>query len=295
MVISPQTLHGAYVAFNTTFNKAFADAAPLYGRIATVVPSSTESETYAWLGDIPGMREWIGNREIQNLSGSEYTIKNKSFELTVGIPRKSIEDDKLGLYGPSIQMMAQAAALKPDELIFELLKAGFTKGCYDGKSFFADDHKVGKQIYSNKGTKKLTPESYAAARAAMMSLTNSKGRSLNIVPDLLVVPPSLDAEARKILLADQIDGTTNTMKGTAVPLVAPQLSGADTSWFLLATQRPIKPLIYQERQKVKFVAKTGETDDNVFLSDTYLYGADSRGNVGFGFWQMAYGSLGTVG
>lgn len=293
MIVSAQTLHGAYVAFNTLFNKAFADTAPLYPKIATVVPSATDSETYAWLGDIPGMREWIGDREIQNLSGSGYTLKNRDFELTVGIPRNAIEDDKLGLYTPSIQMLAQSAAMHPDELIFELLKVGFTKGCYDGKSFFAEDHKVGKQTFSNKSAKKLTPASYAAARAAMMGLTNSKGRSLNIVPDLLVVPPALETEARKILLADQIDGTTNTLKGTATPLVATQLSGADTSWYLLSTQRPIKPLIYQERQKAKFVSKTNETDDNVFKSKTYLYGADSRGNVGFAFWQMAFGSVGT--
>lgn len=294
MIINPQTMRGIYVAFNTLFNRAFEDANPLYERIATVVPSTTESETYAWLGDIPGMREWIGDREIQNLSGSAYTIKNKDFELTIGIPRNAIEDDKLGLYNASIQMLAQPAAMHPDKLIFTLLKAGFVELCYDGKPFFATDHKAGKKAVSNKGTKKLTLESYAEARAAMMSFTNGKGESLSIIPNLLVVPPALEADARKILLADQINGTTNTMKGTAEPLVSTQLSGADTSWFLLDTQRPIRPLIYQQRQKPKFVAKTDEKDDNVFKNKTYLYGVDARGNAGYGFWQMAFGSDGST-
>ena len=71
MIITPQALRGIYTAFNTVFNKAFEGQHPTYEKVATVVPSTSESETYAWLGDIPGMREWIGEREIQNLSGSD--------------------------------------------------------------------------------------------------------------------------------------------------------------------------------------------------------------------------------
>ena len=78
---------------------------------------------------------------------------------------------------------------------------------------------------------KLSLEAYIAARASMMSLTNSKGRALALVPDKLVVPPALEKEARDILIADFINGTKNTMQGTAKPLVVPQLAGNDSSWF----------------------------------------------------------------
>lgn len=294
MIISSQNLRGIYIAFNTLFNKAFEAQKPIYEQIATVTPSTTDAETYAWLSDIPNMREWIGDREVQNLSGSDYTIKNKDFELTVGVPRNAIEDDKIGLYNPSIQMLGQSAALHPDQLVFTLLKDGFTDKCYDGEPFFSTAHKVGKKNVSNKGTAKLSMEAYIAARAAIMSLTNSKGQPLGLIPDTLVVPPALDATARDILIADQINGTKNTMQGTATPLMAPQLAGNDTAWYLLCTKRPIKPLIYQQRKAAKFVAKTDEKDDNVFFSNKYLYGVDSRGNAGFGFWQMAYGSDGSA-
>jgi len=294
MIINSQTLRGIFVGFNTLFNKAFEAQKPIYEQIATVTPSTTDSETYAWLGDIPGMREWIGDREIQNLSSSDYTIKNKDFELTVGVPRNAVEDDKIGLYNPSVQMLGQSAAMHPDKLVFALLGKGFTEKCYDGEPFFSTEHKVGKKKVSNKGTEKLTLAAYIAARAAMMSLTNSKGEPLGLVPDVLVVPPALDAAARDILVADYINGTKNTMQGTAKPLVAPQLAGHDTSWFLLSTNRPIKPLIYQQRQKAKFVSLTSETDPNVFMKKQYVYGVDSRGNTGFGFWQMAFGSDGSA-
>lgn len=191
-------------------------------------------------------------------------------------------------------MLAQSAAVHPDELIFNLLKAGFTEKCFDGKPFFSDAHKVGNKTASNLSHAKLSLDAYVAARAAMMSLTNSKGRPLNLIPNLLVVPPALEKEARDILVADYINGTRNTMQGTAKLLVVPQLAGKDTAWYLLCTTRPVKPLIYQERKKAKFVSKTQETDDNVFMRNQFLYGADSRGNAGFGFWQMAYGSDGTA-
>lgn len=294
MIISSQNLRGIYIAFNTLFNKAFDAQKPIYEQIATVTPSTTDAETYAWLGDIPNMREWIGDREIQNLSGSDYTIKNKDFELTVGVPRNAIEDDKIGLYNPSVQMLGQSAALHPDKLVFALLASGFTAKCYDGEFFFADTHKVGKKNVSNKGTAKLSMAAYIAARAAIMSLTNSKGQPLGLIPDTLVVPPALDATARDILIADQINGTKNTMQGTATPLMAPQLAGNDSAWFLLCTKQPIKPLIYQQRKVPKFVAKTDEKDDNVFFGNKYIYGVDSRGNAGFGFWQMAFGSDGSA-
>ena len=293
MIINGPNLRGIYVGYNTIFNKAFAEHAPLYKEIAMETPSTTDAETYAWLGDLPGMREWIGDREVQNLSGSDYTIKNKSWELTFGIPREAVEDDKIGLYNPGVESLGLEAATHPDELVFKLLKDGFTALCYDGKPFFSDAHPVGDGTVSNLGHAELSVDAYIAARAAIMSLTNSKGRPLNLIPDKLVVPPALESKARDILIADYINGTKNTMQGTAKPLVAPWLAGADKAWYLLCTNRPVKPVIHQTRKPAKFVSKTNETDDNVFFAKTFLYGVDSRENVGFGFWQMAYGSDGT--
>ena len=56
MIINPQTLRGIYMGFNTLFNKAFEGVTPMYTEVAMVTPSTTAAETYAWLGDIPGMR-----------------------------------------------------------------------------------------------------------------------------------------------------------------------------------------------------------------------------------------------
>lgn len=299
MVINSANLNGVFQAYNVAFQRAFAGVQPLYPRVATTVPSTTDTETYAWLGDMPGLREWIGSREINNLSASDYSIKNRPFEGTVSVPVNAIEDDKIGLYRPSIEMLGQSAAEHPDELIFSLMLAGFTEKCFDKQPFFSDKHVVkGKnrkdKEYSNKGTAQLTMDAYCVARAGMMSICNGAGSPLNLIPDLLVVPPALEKAANDIVVADLVNGTRNAMAGTAKVLVAPRLAGNDKAWFLLCTSRPIKPFIYQERKKPKFVSKNRAEDDNVFFDNEYLYGVDYRGNVGYAFWQMAYGSDGSA-
>ena len=289
MIVNQQSLQGLYVGFSTLFNKAFTSYKPTWEKIATKVTSKTGGENYKWLGLLPKMREWIGDRQVNNLAASDYTIKNKDFELTVAIPRNDVEDDNIGLYAPVVSGMGQSAAELPEELVYGLLKVGFTAICYDGKPFFAASHKGG----SNKGTAKLSVDAYANARASMMSLKDVNGKSLNIVPNVLVVPPALEGMARKILMADQIDGSTNTMKGTAELVVHPYLAGADTSWYLLCTTNPVKPLIYQERKAPQFTPMTNPSDTNVFYNKEFVYGVDSRSNAGYTLWQLAYGSDGS--
>lgn len=70
--------------------------------------------------------------------------------------------------------------------------------------------------------------------------------------------------------------------------------GAGAPWFLLCTDRPLKPLIYQQRKAFQFISKDKPDDDNVFDDNEFVYGADARSNVGFGFWQFAWGSKQTL-
>jgi phage major head subunit gpT-like protein len=293
MLVNQVALKGISTGFKTIFNKIFSEVQPQWNKIATLVPSETGEENYKWLGKIPRMREWIGEREIQNLTVSDYTIKNKDFELTIGVDRNDIEDDKLGIYQPIISDIGQTTAEHPDTLVFGLLKDGFTNKCYDKKPFFATDHKVGKKTVSNKGTEKLSATAYGKARAEMMSLVDENDISLKIIPNLLVVPPALESAAREILFAEQINATTNIYKGTAELLVVPELAGKDEAWYLLCTNKSIKPLIYQERKKPRFVAFFNENDEHVFKNKQFLYGVDGRCNAGYSFWQMAYGSDGS--
>ncbi len=296
MIVDQAALQSIYRGFKVIFNQAFQAAQSQYEKIATVVPSTTKEELYKWLGKIPRMREWIGDRIIQNLSAYGYTIKNKPFEATIGVDREDIEDDTIGLYNPLVQAMGQAGAQHPDELIFDLLLAGFTGICYDGQYFFDADHKDGNgPVQSNVSNAVLSAASYNAAYAAMMAVTDENGNPLGVTPNLLVVPPQLRATALQILKAERdAAGATNINQNSADVLVVPRLAKNPTAWFLLDTTKPVKPLIFQRRKPLNFVAMFDEKDTNVFMRKEYLYGVDCRDNAGYGLWQMAYGSTGTI-
>lgn len=150
MKLTSETLKALNTGVKTIFQNAFAGAKTEYQKIAMVVPSNKGSNTYPWLGNSFNLREWIGERIIQNLKEYDYVVKNKKYEGTVGIPEDAIEDDDIGLYNPLIANMGDAAAKHPDELIFSLLKSGTSTLCYDKQNFFDTDHPVidknGKEI-----------------------------------------------------------------------------------------------------------------------------------------------------
>jgi len=67
--------------------------------------------------------------------------------------------------------------------------------------------------------------------------------------------------------------------------------GANPFWYLLDTRSVLKPLIFQSRKKPELISFENPRDsDTVFMKNVYVYGADMRCNVGFGFWHMAYAS-----
>ena len=227
MLVNAANLDALRAGFKTAFQSGLGQASSQYERVATVVPATTKEQKYGWLGKVPNVREWIGARAVQNLSQSDYAIKEKPWELTIGVDRDDIETDNLGTYKPLFEEMGLSTGAKWDDLVFGILKAGFTTECYDGQYFFDTDHPV----LDEDGTE--------------ISVSNHGG-------------------------------------------------GAGTPWYLLNTTRAIKPIILQRRREFEFVSKTKPDDDHVFMNKEFLYGADARGNVGFGFWQMAFGSKQTL-
>jgi phage major head subunit gpT-like protein len=142
MIVNAQTLAALRVGFKTEFQNAFDAVEKQKDRVAKTVRSTTALNTYGWLKDISGLREWIGPRVIDNMSEASYTLVNKHFEKTVSVNRNHIEDDNLGMYSDGFTMMGDGAARLPEELVFGLLKAGFNTNCFDGQFFFDTDHPI---------------------------------------------------------------------------------------------------------------------------------------------------------
>lgn len=149
MIINAGNLQTLFTSFNASYQKGFAGVTPIWSTIATEVKSSTAANEYGWLGSWPKLREWVGDRVVNNIASHGYTIKNRKFEGTVSVKADDIEDDQYGVYGPLFQEMGRASATHPDELVFEALKGGFVEKCYDKQAFFSAAHPVGKKNVSN--------------------------------------------------------------------------------------------------------------------------------------------------
>lgn len=70
----------------------------------------------------------------------------------------------------------------------------------------------------------LSEANLSAAIASMRSVKGDNGKPLKVQPTLLVVPPSLETAAKRLVMADQIGGTTNILKGSAEVLSTPWLA-----------------------------------------------------------------------
>lgn len=223
MIVNHANMDKLETGFNAAFQRGLGMAVPQWSRVATQVPSTTAQESYDWLGMVPGMREWLGERQVNSLKAHNYSIRNRDFEQTIEVDRNNIEDDQYGVFAPLFEEMGRATAAHPDELVWQAMKDGFSTVCYDGQYFFDTDHPV------------------LDAAGAPQSVANTDG-------------------------------------------------GSGTPWFLIDDSRALKPIIYQVRKQPMFVRKDRPEDDNVFDRRKFRYGVDARTNVGYGFWQFAWGS-----
>lgn len=142
MEVNAAALAAANIGFNTSFQAGLSQAPSQWRRVAAEYPSATFKNNYAWLGDVPGMKKWIGQRQINALKNYSYELANDDWEDTIAVSRNSIEDDQLGVYAPRFTALGKAVGAAKDMLVFAALKAGFAVNCYDGQFFFDTDHPV---------------------------------------------------------------------------------------------------------------------------------------------------------
>lgn len=228
MEITAANLQALNQGFNAQFLMGLQSVTPTYQLVAMEMPSQTLIENHAWLTQLPGMREWIGDRILNNLQANDYQLTNRHWEDSISVQKNDIADDRLGLYAPRFAMLGSAAANHPDVLTWQTLLAGFTTLGMDGQYYFNANH-LG---YDTNGN----PLNYSNIQ-----------------------------------------------------------SGANPPWFLFDLSTPfMKPLIFQKRQEIQFVAMDKPDDPNVFFRKEFIYGVDARYAVGFGFHQLSFASQQTL-
>jgi phage major head subunit gpT-like protein len=151
MIVNQSVIDGVTRSYRMLFKKALAETPSMWKDFSMEIKSTSREEVYTWFEDFPTMREWVGGRHIKNLIAHEYTLKNKRYETTIGVSVDDIQDGKAGGHAIRFQALGQEAKRHIDILLFDLMKDGFEKECYDGQYFFDTDHPVGGTSVSNSG------------------------------------------------------------------------------------------------------------------------------------------------
>jgi len=282
----------------TTFINMISNGTP-YG-------SDQETEEYAWLGQVPGMREWVGGRIAKGLRDQSYKIRNKEFESTIEFLVKELRRDKTGQIEMRIKEHVGRADSHWAELLSSLIIAGESQVCYDGEYFFDTDHAEGDSgAQSNDltyaaatGTTPTAAEMSDAifkAISAMLAFKDDQGKPMNAnaAKFLVLVPPGL-MQVTASALSDTIivDGSTsrtntlvNTKKFSVEFDVNPYLTDA-AKFYVFRIDSQLPPIIRQEETPVE-VSAIAEGSELEFKEKKHQYGLYASRAAGYGFWQFA--------
>ena len=294
----------------TNFMQSFEKAEKQYLEVATEIVSTKSEETYPWLGAVPKIKEWKDERTEESLNEYYFTVTNYSWEGTVSVDRDAIEDEQYGQIKLRVRELATEAKRFYDEMVFGLILQGEnttgtegtifenkTVACYDSKAFFATNHSEGDSgTQSNLGTATLSATDLQTAITAMVNFKDDKGKPMGIRPNVLVVAPGLEWEAKELLNstyypeegATTAKLATNVLRGSLDLVISPYLTDVD-AWYLFDTTHVMKPIILQMRRTPEFRDLTSGTE-SAFLRKKWYYGVDWRGFVAWGNWRMGYAS-----
>jgi len=293
-------------------------------RLANTFMSTAASETYAGIGNVPQLREWLGGKQPKGFTEQSLIITNKDFEATLRIKNKDRRRDKTGQLQARIGELAQRALSHDASLLSSLIVngAGTTVAtCYDGKALFADDHAVGASgtIDNNvsvdisalpTGDTTGSHGSTTAPSVGEMALSIQAGiTTLYTFKDdqgepanefmsevIVMVPASLSAVAQAAVASVYLaQGMSNPIVvGQKSPsganlrvdiVVNPRLTWTD-KFAVFRADAPFKPFIIQ-LELAPVLKALAEGSDNEFLNNEVLFSVEKSGNVGLGRFDEA--------
>ena len=284
------------------------------GDVSNYFASRQALESYAWLGQVPQMREWIGGRQAKGLPEFNFEIRNKHYESTLEFLVADLRRDQSGQAMTRIAEQARRANSHWASLLSTLILSGASATCYDGQYFFDTDHTEGNNSTSQSNSITVDISALAVATAGtvaapavaefqgciaqgvqqIMSFTDNENEPMNEdASEFLVMVPTgyMNVAAQAIATPNQVAETQSALEALKANFrlklaVNPRLSAWESSYnfAMFRTDSAIKSFIRQEETGVQMKAKAAGSEFE-FDHDAHQYGIDAWRNVGFGMWQ----------
>lgn len=164
------------------------------------------------------------------------SYKIDTYGKLLGIDRRDLINDDLGVFAEASAAMGKAAMRKLNDLVYGVLLA-------NAGSFFGE----GNNNYIFGPNASLCFDSLAKAIKTMLDQKDAEGNDLDLRPAVLLVPPALETQARALLESEFIQAQVNEPTGNSLRHVVklevePRLANAtkfgnlasNAHWYLFA-------------------------------------------------------------
>jgi len=287
--------------------------------VAMDLRSTGYQSVHGWLNQIPQVREWLGDRVVNNIESNKLTIVNRKFESTIEVERTEIEDDMHGIYSDLARDMGTDARDFPDELLTEALLRGQTDTWADDTAIFSNSRTYGSNTIDNLTTTAFDEDgdAFNAAFTLMMNYKGHNNKPLKAQPSYLIYGADNRTKVFKVLQSQgqalNVNGTIvnlndgNPNAGLVIPVMSPLLvdgyvdskgtthSNAGTAWFLVAKRGSVSALAYQDRIPAQFQSsRLDPNSDFVFETDAFQYGTRQRGAAFITMPHLVVGNFATT-
>lgn len=298
------------------FNRIFAQAEKRtnWQAVSTIIQSTTDQETYRFLGSVPQMRGFGAGRKAKGLGVENYNVANLKYEATLEVDRDEISDDQTGQIQLRTQELALRAASHKDGLLGSLIVNGDVSGfnSYDGVSFFNASHVQGlsgaQSNIANYDISTLLPDepdtplvpSPNTVRAALASTLglmdlykDDQGEFIRSpqVNIIVAVHPTVKFIWQQALQSGMIasqsasgpmDNTSVLVASGGVPAIitVPEITSA-AEFHVFDVGGTIRPFILQDREPIEFQAIAAGSEE-AFRTEKYQYGVRARYRLTFG-------------
>ena len=277
-----------------------------YNRIPAVTPllynmrtSSDWRERMFAVGSLGEIPEFNGTLEYDTFEGLwAKDITHKRYAKGLEISNEIIEDDRFNIAIQKPQGLATAAAYTREKQGAGLFNDAFdTTTTADGSYLCVATHPyspTNTTTQSNLATGVLTHDNVVAARLAMRSWVDDRGKKILINPDTLIVPPALEEAAWMIAgpKTEYIPGQSNydlsIFANWNLRVVVWPFLTSDTAWFLVDSNLMRDNLVWYDRVPLSLTPRP-ERDFDTLALRWRLYGRWSYGTYG---WRWIYGSTG---
>ena len=235
---------------NKRMRDAYQENLGTYTQWARRAPNAPDFKNIS-IVQLSGAPDLLKTNEAGEFQYGKMTDAGVSYALVtygrmVSLTRAAIINDDLRAFERLVTAFGASSSRLENRLVYSQLTGNPMMG--DGKELFHADHKN----MATGAASALQLSTLKAGRTAMRLQKGLQGEELNLAPNFLIVPASLEQDAYQLTSANYVpakQGDVNEFRAggrTAVePIVEPILDGvSDTSWYLASNNSQVDTVEY---------------------------------------------------